>query len=79
MSMARNNDNNTQQGDMKAGEMHDLRTVDGTIPAVQNGTSDLSKPLIKRARRRSSISVAVADHPGVVELIICVAGIYTSL
>lgn len=77
--MARNVETSPQQSDMKAGEMHDLRTVDGTIPPVQNGTSDLSKPLIKRARRRSSISVAVADHPSIVELIICVAGIYTSL
>lgn len=77
--MAHNKDKNPQQSDLKAGELHDLRTVDGTVPVVQNGTSDLSKPLIKRARRRSSISVAVADHPSVVELIICIAGIYTSL
>ncbi|EWC43449.1 hypothetical protein DRE_07590 [Drechslerella stenobrocha 248] len=47
-----------------------------TFPS--NGASDMSKPPVQRPRRRSIVSEEIATHPAVVELVICVAGIYIS-
>lgn len=61
-------------------QLQELRTANESNESTKNnGTSDPSKPLLPKSRRRSSISVAVADHPTIVELVVCIAGIYISL
>ncbi|EGX51615.1 hypothetical protein AOL_s00054g314 [Orbilia oligospora ATCC 24927] len=63
-------------------ETQELRTPTKSQPSSPisppNGVSDLSKPLVQRPRRRSIVSQEIATHPTVVELVICVAGIYMS-
>ncbi|KAK6333611.1 UDP-galactose transporter [Orbilia blumenaviensis] len=63
-------------------ETQELRTPTKSQPSSpispSNGVSDKSKPLVQRPRRRSIVSQEISSHPTVVELVICVAGIYTS-
>ncbi|KAK6534190.1 UDP-galactose transporter [Arthrobotrys megalospora] len=63
-------------------ETQELRTPTKSQPSSpispSNGVADKAKPLIQRPRRRSFVSQEIATHPTVVELVICVAGIYIS-
>ncbi|KAF3937060.1 hypothetical protein ABW19_dt0201508 [Dactylella cylindrospora] len=60
-------------------QTQELRSPTKSQPASPtNGVTDRSKPLIQRPRRASFVSEEIATHPTVVELVVCVAGIYIS-
>ncbi|KAK6356941.1 UDP-galactose transporter [Orbilia javanica] len=63
-------------------ETQELRSPTKSQPSSpvspSNGVADKSRPLVQRPRRRSFVSEEIATHPTVVELVICVAGIYMS-